>query len=141
MSEGFYREMFLVSAFWNWGAGALFLIFQKPLFALYGMPQLTYPIFFQMVCISVIAFGLGYYWVYRDLTSNRGIVQLGAALKIAVFLFFAYYYWAGTLHWSFLASGLVDLVFALLFIAFLCRPQPAGEAGAGSAPAAKGACT
>ena len=141
MRDGFYREMFLIGAFWNWGAGALLLFFQKPLFALYGMPHPAFPIFLQMVCVSVIAFGLGYYWVYRDLNSNRGIVQLGAALKIAVFLFFLYYYWAGTLHVSFLATGAVDLVFAFFFIAFLRRPQHVAQEGAGSASTAKSACT
>lgn len=115
----YYRKMFFIGALWNLAAAAVFLFFQKPLFAMFAMPPLDYPIFYQMVCVLVFAFGIGYYWVSLNLRDNRGLVKLAAALKIATFVFFVYYCAVGSLHWSFVGTGLVDLVFGILFIEFL----------------------
>ena len=117
--ERFFRTLFQVGALWNVAVAAQLLLFQKFIFAFLGMPPLTYPVFYQMFCGAVLLFGVGYYLVSRDLSRNHDLVKLGVAGKILVCAFMFTYAGSGSLPWLFVGPGLVDLLFAGLFIHFL----------------------
>lgn len=69
----------------------------------------------------ILAFGVGYWIVSRDLDRNRGIVGIGAFGKLLAALILLIYWIKGTIgFWAF-SAGLIDLIFALLFIRFLIR--------------------
>ena len=117
--QDYYQKMFLIGAVWNWVATVTFFFGYKILFPLFGMAMPVYPVFFLMFLGACFLFGVGYYWVSRDLTKNHDIVRLGITGK---FLVFVALFWAviiGQIHFIFLGAGLVDLGFAILYIEFL----------------------
>jgi hypothetical protein len=67
----------------------------------------------------VFVFGIGYYWVSKDLSKNHDIVKLGIIAKITVFLIFPYHYLIGNMPLLIALFGVVDLIFAILFLKFL----------------------
>jgi hypothetical protein len=59
------------------GAAILFFFAYKPIFAWLGMKELSYPVLMYALLILVFVFGIGYYWVSRDINNNHDIVKLG----------------------------------------------------------------
>lgn len=93
MSEEFFRKMFLLAALWNFAAALGGLLSYEMQFKLtFGEEAYTgdfhQALLYRSFCLSVLLFGVGYYLVSRDTSQNRGIVWLGAAGKILVFVFF-----------------------------------------------------
>ncbi|KQC11221.1 MAG: hypothetical protein APR62_10290 [Smithella sp. SDB] len=67
----------------------------------------------------VLIFGIGYYFVSRDISKNRGIVWMGVIGKLCFFFFLTYsYLTAKSTILSFL-GGMGDLIFTILFLNFL----------------------
>lgn len=65
--------------------------------------------------------GVGYWIVSRNLDTNRSIIVIGAGGKLLTALMLSIYWIKGTIgFWTF-SLGLIDLIFALLFIRFLIR--------------------
>jgi hypothetical protein len=117
--EDYYQKLFFIGAIWNWVATLTFILGYKILFPLFGMPLPVYPVFFLMFLGICFVFGIGYYWVSTDLKNNHGIVKMGIIGKLLVFVGLI---WAGTtgqVHFIMIGPGIVDLVFAILFIKFL----------------------
>ncbi|HUH64874.1 MAG TPA: hypothetical protein VLZ07_00445 [Syntrophales bacterium] len=119
--KAYYRKLFVVGAFWNWGAGVLFFFWSAEAFALLKMQPLNYAAVMQLAMALVFAFGIGYYWVSRDLSKNHDIVKIGIIAKILVFFVLSYHYLVGNIPLLLALCGVVDLTFALLFIEFLRR--------------------
>lgn len=73
--------------------------------------------------IAVILFGIGYYWVSRDLLANRAVIWLGLVAKLIIFFTFVYYYALEQAAWFpvFVLSG--DFVFSIFFVAFLWKTK------------------
>ncbi len=117
--EAYYRNLFFVGAVWNWGASIVFFLFYKRIFTLFGMEIPLYPSILHLFVALVLVFGIGYYWVSRDIQKNNDIVRMGIIGKILVFLLFLFHSLFGNLHPLFIAAGAVDLVFAVLFIEFI----------------------
>jgi len=65
-----YRLMFFTGALWNWGAAILFFLAYKPIFAWLGMKELNYPLVMYAFLILVFVFGVGYYWVSKDISKK-----------------------------------------------------------------------
>ena len=86
------------------------------------MEQLNYPIMFQLFMGLVFAFGVGYFMVSRELYTNRGILVAGTIGKMLVFLILAYHALVlKTIAVVLIIPGVVDAIFAVLFIKFLTR--------------------
>lgn len=117
--EVYYRHLFFVGALWNWGASVVFILFYKKIFTLLGMEIPLYPSIMHLFLVLVVTFGIGYYWVSRDIQKNHDIVRMGIIGKTLVFLLFLFHSLFGNLHPLFITVGAGDLIFAVLFIEFL----------------------
>jgi hypothetical protein len=117
--KSYYKWLFIIGALWNWAAGVQFFFWYDPIFARLNMQALNYPAIMQLAMSLVFVFGIGYYWVSKDLSKNHDIVKLGIIAKIIVFLIFSYHYLFGNMPLMIALCGVVDLIFALLFMEFL----------------------
>jgi len=117
--ESYYKWLFIIGAVWNWGAAILFFFFSAQAFAILRMQPLNYPAIMQLAMALVFAFGIGYYWVSKDLFTNHDIVKMGIIAKILVFFVLLYHYLVGNIPLMLASCGAVDLIFALLFMEFL----------------------
>ena len=126
--QDYYKKMFFVGAIWNWAATSTFIFGYKILFPLFGMELPGYPVFLMMFLGLCFVFGIGYYWVSRDLTKNHGIVKMGIIGKLIVFVGLSWAGITGQVHFILVGPGIVDLVFAILFIEFLNTYKNAGVA-------------
>jgi hypothetical protein len=118
--ESYYKKLFFIGALWNFGAAFIFYFLHGPLFSFLGMQPVGDAMFVQLFSMAVLLFGVGYYWVSRDLNRNHGILKLGIAGKVIVFTILTYHLlFHGCIHWLLALAGVVDLIFAVLFIKFL----------------------
>ena len=78
-----------------------------------------YPIFFLLFLGLAFVFGIGYYWVSKDIHQNHAIVRMGIIGKIIVFLGLTADAVASNISTLMIGPGIVDLIFAILFIEFL----------------------
>ncbi len=128
LSRNFYRLMFFWGAIWNFSfaiPGLLFPEFSIKLTFGTDMDQTlllgnyyahSMYLFWWGV---VLIFGIGYYFVSRDISKNRGIVWMGVIGKLCFFFFLTYsYLTAKSTILSFL-GGMGDLIFTILFLNFL----------------------
>jgi hypothetical protein len=119
----YYRLMFLAAALWNALAAVavLFLInkgnLRTPLEAISQ----------ELLAAWLATFGLGYYWVNRDLSKNYDLVRLGAMGTLLVFVVFFGHLILGNITLRLVLPSLVDLLFGILFLEFLAcfksKPQ------------------
>lgn len=117
--EGYYKKMFFIGAIWNWVATLTFAIGWKILFPLFGMASPNYLVFYMLFLGLCFVYGIGYFWVSRDISSNHGIVRMGIIGKLLVFAGFLIAWVMGEVPLIIVGSGIVDLIFAILFIDFL----------------------
>lgn len=115
----YYRKMFFIGAIWNWAATLSFALGYKMIFPLFGMKPPVYPVFFLLFLALAFLFGVGYFWVSLDLGQNHAIVKLGIVGKIVVFVGLTWAALAGNISLLLIGPGVVDLIFAILFIEFL----------------------
>jgi hypothetical protein len=118
--ERYYKNFFIVAAVWNWVATVPFFFAYEQIFAFLGMRMPIYPVTLQLFLSLAFVFGIGYYWVSRNLM-NLEIVKMGVVGKILVFLLFLYYAAIGNIPWLLVLPGIVDLIFAILFMEYLLR--------------------
>ena len=124
--ENYYRKMFFVSALWNWLATIPLFFGYKMLFPVYDMALPRYPVFLLLFSGLCFVFGIGYYWVSRDLSQNHDIVRLGILGKLLVFVAFLWAAITGQIHILWVGAGIVDLVFAILYMEFLSTVKKQG---------------
>ena len=82
--EKYYKKLFFIAALYNWTASVLFFFTYDYFFPIIGEKVPDSPVFLKQALGLVFAFGLGYYWVSRDL-SNTAIVKMGTFGKLFVF--------------------------------------------------------
>lgn len=115
--QAYQKNLFFIAALYNWGATILFValyyISQEHLGLLIKIPEQS--LWFFLTFMAVFIFGLGYYFIFRDLERNRDIIKLGCVGKALFFLIFLIYWQKGDV--STVAFGLVcgDAVFSILF--------------------------
>ena len=114
ISTDFWQKMFFVGSLWNISIGLTSLLLTDfIIMMMFGKAPMTENlsafingtvpvvdnlqtlIFFRFFMIAVILFGIGYYWVSRDLLANRAVIWLGLVAKLMIFFTFAYYYALG----------------------------------------------
>jgi hypothetical protein len=123
MTDQTYRRIFLVGAIWNLlGAGLLFL-FWRQAFALFQLQPPNYLAFFQAWLALAFVFGIGYYYVSKNLYGNLNIVKLGIYGKTAFAAIFIYHVLFAHFHPVFLSGAIIDLVFVVLYVLFLVHAR------------------
>jgi hypothetical protein len=142
VKTGFWQKMFFVGSLWNISIGlSCLLLTDFILLMMFGKAPMTENfsafingavpatdnlqtlIFFRFFMIAVILFGIGYYWVSRDLLANRAVIWLGLVAKLMIFFTFAYYFALDqSSFFSFLiCSG--DFIFSIFFAVFLWKTK------------------
>jgi hypothetical protein len=112
-----------VGALWNLvGAGLFFLVWRQA-FAFFDLEPPKYVAFFQAWLALAFVFGIGYYYVSRDLYGNLNIVRLGIYGKTAFSVIFIYHVMLSGFHPVFLSGVFVDLVFVVLYALFLSHAR------------------
>jgi hypothetical protein len=124
-STRYYRRLFLAAAVWNILAAATLLLlsvnqtFRNEV----GFPPSPDAIASQLLGSCLFAFGLGYYWLSRDLSKNRDLVTLGVIGKPLVFVVFFWHAIARDIPPRMVVPSIVDLLFGVLFLEFLVRTR------------------
>ncbi len=128
IKDTFYSRMFALAGLWNVCIGLTGLVFADFSVALFfGRTAVTGDFLgglsFRLFMVAIITFGIGYCLVSRDLGLNRGIVSLGLACKMILFVMFTYYYFTGraTIMAALTVAG--DLAWSVLFMVFLFRTR------------------
>ncbi len=117
--ESYYRKMFFIGAIWNWVATVTFALAYTFLFPFFGMQLPRYPVLLHLFLALAFVFGIGYYWVSRDIYSNHAIVKLGILGKLLVFVLLVAAWINCNISIFLVPPGIVDLIFAILFVEFL----------------------
>lgn len=116
-NESYQKNLFFIGALWNWSAAILFIglsIVNKQLLSYFhNIPQ-TMLWYYCFLC-AVFIFGMGYYWVSKDVQRNRDIIKMGIIGKVVVFIMFSVYMIKGDITWLLFMAGCVDLIFTFLF--------------------------
>ncbi|MBT3311349.1 MAG: hypothetical protein HN737_02050 [Desulfobacterales bacterium] len=77
----------------------------------------------QAFLFFVIVFGIGYIFVAKNPSENRGIVWLGIIGKLYYFTAWGFHFKSGLVTPAAFAGSFVDLAFAILFILFLYKTR------------------
>ena len=123
----YYKILFLIAGIWNLGAGIICWIGSvfKPdmFFKMFDMssPASLFP--FHAMFWFIIAFGIGYIIVSRDITKNHGIILIGMLAKILFFIDCIITLSLKEANLMLLVTGITDLIFAILFIEFLLKTK------------------
>lgn len=124
-TDALWRRVFLSAAMFNLAVAASLVMAPEWVFTGLGFEPVPEPtIFVHGFALAVGVFGLGYYWVSRDL-KQYALARLGLLSKLAVFGLVLGHVWVGHASWHPLALGCVDLAYAGLFAAFLRRSRTA----------------
>jgi hypothetical protein len=121
----YYRWLFVFAAVWNalFACAALFLLTNRKFRQDTGFPGSADTISLQLLASCVFVFGLGYYWVSRDLSRNRDLVKLGVIGKPLVILVFFSHALAHEIPWLLTVPSVVDVLLGVLFLEFLLRTR------------------
>ncbi len=117
--DGFYKSVFLIASIYDLILGVMFFFFYKNVFSYFDIVLPSEPMYLQMSAAFVMAMGIGYYFVYRNLHKNTDLVKLGIIYKIVYSLLAIYFYLKGLAHVVFLWFAIFDVVFLILFVRFL----------------------
>jgi len=120
----YYKRLFFVGAIWNWIVAPVLFFAYKPIIQHVGMEPLKYGLPLQLAMALVFVYGIAYYYVYKDPVRNRDCAKLGIYSKTLVFVLCVYYWVIGEIAFALVIPGIVDLIFAGLFVEFLLRFKP-----------------
>ena len=124
--QSYYRYLFVIGAIWNIVIALGFLFLPNVALNLFQLQVPTISVWFQLFFALVLVFGLGYYWVSRNLRKNHAVVGMGIIGKVLVFFILGYHWLTGGVSTLTAMAGVGDLVFAILFTEFLIR-NPGGR--------------
>lgn len=125
MSDGGWRGVFLASAAFNFLVGAGLAFDLSATMAAMGLEVARYDALWSPIAAwFVVLFGVLYLAVWRDL-ENRAIVFVGMVGKIGVAALITLAWMRGLAPFAMVLLVLVDLLFALLFAAFLLTRRSA----------------
>lgn len=120
----YYKHLFLVGAIWNWIVAPIFFFAYKPIIQHLEMAPLQYGLPIKLAMALVFVYGIAYYYVYKDPIKNRDCAKLGVYSKTLVFILLTYYWIVGEIVFDLVIPGIVDLIFAGLFLEFLIHFKP-----------------
>lgn len=115
--QSYQKQLFFISAVYNWGAAILFMalyyLSHDLLVMLIKVPEQTLWFFISMA--AVFLFGVGYYFISQDVRRNRDIIKLGCVGKAIFFLLFLAYWQKGDITVVAFSLACGDLLFSILF--------------------------
>ncbi|MGH2408474.1 MAG: hypothetical protein ACRDF7_10405 [Candidatus Limnocylindrales bacterium] len=115
-----WRAFFLVAALYDIILGAVFLVAGASILTAIGMALPPHTAYIQLSAVFIFIQGLGYWFIYRDPWSNRGLVRMGVAYKFGYAGLAFYYLLIGQLPSPFFIPwAVVDLLFLIGFVSFL----------------------
>jgi hypothetical protein len=114
-----WKYLFLSKAVINWAEFVGLLFGDQWIRELLNLKPLTNPEYLHMFIVLIFIFGIGYWWVGNDLSSNRDLVKLGICAQSLVFPVLVYHTAIGNLHPLYLIPGVIDQVYSILFGLFL----------------------
>ena len=120
-----YRWLFIVAALWNWLVALISLVADEEIRSVLRMPPSADSLNLHLSVSCICLLGIGYYWVAKDVTRNHAIVKLGIIGKVAVFSILLGHAIRGEIPYALASPGVIDLVFAVLFLEFLIRIRSA----------------
>ena len=129
------RRALFVTAAMNLLAAAGFLPAAGTLRAVAGFPEEAHPFYLLTVGMFVLLFGLGYLWTALVGRADRLFIALATIGKLSFFALLVHLWTTGALPMRAPIMGSGDLVFGLIFLAWLLTAR-AQRAGQYSAPAA-----
>lgn len=123
MSDSFWRNVFLVSAAFNFLVG-ISMFFDLTKFAeAQGLEAMPYDALFSpLIGWFILVFGLMYLALSQDL-ENKTIALMGLTGKLGVVILVWFAYGSGLAPFTMAALTLIDFVFAGLFAIFLFVPK------------------
>jgi hypothetical protein len=113
------RNALFATAAMNLLAGLGFLPPAAGVRALAGLPPGEHPVYLTTVALFVMTFGVGYFWVAAANRPERLFITLGAIGKLGFFLIVLGCWLMGSLPGMAAVMASADLVFAVIFIAWL----------------------
>jgi hypothetical protein len=116
----FWQRVFRIKGAWNCLGSVGFFLGDDALRDSLGV-QRPDPLYRALFLALAFVFGMGYWWVGRDLEKNHDIIRMGIFGQLSVFALSLYAVSIARprLPWPFLIPGLIDLVFAIAFLVFL----------------------
>jgi len=117
--DNLFRIIFLVAAIYDLFLGIAFFLFYEQIFNYFNITIPVYPMYLQMAAAFVIAMGVGYYFVYKNLYRNIDLVKLGIVYKFVYSGLTSYFYFADLANIVFFWFAIFDLIFLVLFVWFL----------------------
>jgi hypothetical protein len=124
-NANYYKIIFIIAGIWNLAAaitcwiGSIFL--PDVFFKMFNMPTPVSLFPFHAMFWFILAFGIGYIIVSRDITKNHGIILIGMLAKILFFIDCVITLSLKEANIMLLVTGIVDLIFAILFMEFLLK--------------------
>lgn len=113
------RRALFATAVMNLFAALLFLPFASGLRALAGFPPGEHPLYLTTCALFVVLFAVGYFWAGSAGRVDALFLTIAAAGKLGFFTLVAGLWLAGQLPLRAVGLAAGDLVFAVLFFAFL----------------------
>jgi hypothetical protein len=123
----YYKILFLIAGLWNLGAaiicwiGCVFM--PDMFFKMFGMPSPASLFPFHAMFWFILTFGIGYFIVSCDITKNHGIIFVGILAKILFLIDCIITLISKEANIMLLTTGIIDLIFAILFIEFLLKTK------------------
>jgi hypothetical protein len=132
IKERFWSRIFLGAALFNFAMGLPVFLFpvwsNKLAYISESINDANTYRFWRDFGYTVIAIGVGYFFVSLDVTKNRGIVWLGIIGKLYDVSILIYRYIIGIASLTVLVPAAVDGIFVFLFILFLYRTHKSKSA-------------
>jgi len=89
-NANYYKVLFIIGAIWNLAAGIMCwmgsMLIPETFFPLFNMPSPTSLFPFHTMFWLIIAFGIGYIIVSRDISKNHGLILIGILGKTIFFI-------------------------------------------------------
>jgi hypothetical protein len=114
-----FKIIFLIAAIYDFVLGLVFFLFYRQIFNYFNITIPDYPAYLQMAAAFIIAMGVGYYYVYKNLYRNIDLVKLGIVYKIVYSGVTTYFYFTDVANRVFFWFAIFDFIFLCLFIWFL----------------------
>lgn len=125
--EAFFRWLFLIAAVYDFVLGLIFFFGYQSIYSFFHITLPDYPMYLQMAVAFVIAMGVGYYFVYRNMYRNIDLVKLGVVYKGVYSGLTGYFYFAGLAHILYFWFAVIDFIFLVLFVLFLIHAKKDGR--------------
>jgi hypothetical protein len=126
-NANYYKILFIIAGIWNLGAGIICwiggVLMPDVFFKMFNMPLPSSLFPFHAMFWFIFAFGIGYIIVSRDINKNHGIILIGMLAKILFFIDCIITLILKEANIMLLGTGVVDLIFAILFIEFLLKAK------------------